>query len=129
VLPVEQILAAEVDVLAPCALGAALNALTIPTLRARIVAGAANNQLATAADGDTLAARGILYLPDYLVNAGGIVSVAREYRGEGEEQAVMAEVSRIGERVLELLDRSAASGRTPARESDAWARAKLVKAA
>lgn len=129
VLPVEQILAAEVDVLAPCALGAALNARTIPTLRARIVAGAANNQLATAADGDTLAARGILYLPDYLVNAGGIVSVAREYRGEGEEQAVMAEVSRIGERVLELLDRSAASGRTPARESDAWARAKLVKAA
>ncbi len=125
VLPVDGILAAEADVLAPCALGAVLNAASIPTLRCRIVAGAANNQLATVADGDALHARGVLYLPDYLVNAGGIISVAREYRNEGEEQAVMAEVSRISERVLELLDRVAASGRTPARESDAWARAKL----
>jgi leucine dehydrogenase len=126
-LPVDRILAAEAEVLAPCALGAVLNARSIPAVRAQIVAGAANNQLATPADGDALAARGVLYLPDYLVNAGGIVSVAREYRGEGEEQSVMAEVSRIEQRVLELLDRSAASGRTPARESDAWARAKLVK--
>lgn len=129
VLPVDAILAAEVDVLAPCALGAVMNARSIPGVKARIVAGAANNQLATPADGDALAARGILYLPDYLVNAGGIISVAREYRGEGEEQAVMAEVSRIGDRVLELLDRAAASGRTPARESDAWARSKLIRAA
>ena len=127
VLPVDRILAAEVDVLAPCALGAVLNAHSIPQLRCRLVAGAANNQLATPADGDALHARGILYLPDYLVNAGGIVSVAREYRGEGEEQAVMAEVTRIGERVEVLLERAAASGRTPARESDAWARAKLVR--
>jgi leucine dehydrogenase len=125
VLPVDQILSAEADVLAPCALGAVLNSASIPTLRSRIVAGAANNQLATPADGDALHARGILYLPDYLVNAGGIVSVAREYRGEGEEKAVMAEVSRIRERVLELLDRASASGQTPARASDAWARSKL----
>jgi leucine dehydrogenase len=128
-MPVERILAAEVDVLAPCALGAVLNADTIPTLRARIVCGAANNQLATPADGDALHARGVLYLPDYLVNAGGIISVAREYRGEGDEASVMAEVGRIGERVVELLDRAAASGRTPARESDAWARSKLKAAA
>ena len=128
VLPVDQILAAEVDVLAPCALGAVLNAQTVDRLRCRLVAGAANNQLATPADGDALQARGILYLPDYLVNAGGIISVAREYRGEGEEQAVMAEVSRIGDRVDELLARVRSSGRTPARESDAWARAKLVRA-
>jgi leucine dehydrogenase len=129
VLPVDQILAADVDVLAPCALGAVLNARSVPAVRAAIVAGAANNQLATAADGDALAARGVLYLPDYLVNAGGIVSVAREYHGEGEERAVMAEVSLIADRVLELLERSATSGRTPARESDAWARSKLVKRA
>ncbi len=125
-VPVDQILASDADVLAPCALGAVLNSASIPTLRARLVAGAANNQLATAADGDALHARGILYLPDYLVNAGGIVSVAREYRNEGDEQAVMAEVSRIAGRVEELLQRIQASGKSPAREADSWARSKLV---
>jgi len=126
---VHEILSADVDVLAPNALGAALNAQSIPTLRALLVAGAANNQLATAADGDALQARGICYLPDYLVNAGGIISVAREYRGEGEEAAVMAEVSLIGERVAELLARVKRENSTPARVADAWARAKLVKLA
>jgi leucine dehydrogenase len=125
VLGVDDILAADVDVLAPCALGASLNAVSIPTLRARMVAGAANNQLATVADGDTLHARGVMYLPDYLVNAGGIISVAREHRGEGEETAVMNEVSRIGERVIELLERVKAEGRTPGRIADDWARSLL----
>ena len=123
---VDEILSADVDVLAPCALGAALNSRSVPLIRARLIAGAANNQLATAADGDALQQRGICYLPDYLVNAGGIISVAREYRGEGEELAVMAEVSRIAERVAELLDRVKLAGTTPARVADAWARAKLV---
>jgi len=126
---VHEILAADVDVLAPCALGAVLNLGSVPQIRAKLIAGAANNQLATAADGDALQARGILYLPDYLVNAGGIISVAREYRNEGEEQAVMAEVSKIAGRVEELLGRVKASGNTPARESDIWARSKLVKPA
>lgn len=126
---VHEILAADVDVLAPCALGAVLNVGSVPLIRAKLIAGAANNQLATAADGDALQARGILYLPDYLVNAGGIISVAREYRNEGEEQAVMAEVSKIAGRVGELLERVKASGHTPARESDIWARSKLVKLA
>ncbi|MDN3921838.1 Leu/Phe/Val dehydrogenase [Roseateles violae] len=126
---VHEILAADVDVLAPNALGAALNAQSIPTLRARLVAGAANNQLATVADGDALQARGITYLPDYLVNAGGIISVAREYRGEGEEQAVMAEVGKIADRVTELLERVKTAGgdATPGRIADAWARSKLIK--
>ncbi|PZP31264.1 MAG: amino acid dehydrogenase [Roseateles depolymerans] len=126
---VAEILAAEADVLAPCALGAALNDKSIPAIRARLIAGAANNQLATPADGDALQARGICYLPDYLVNAGGIISVAREYRGEGEEQTVMAEVSRIADRVDELLDRVKQSGQTPARVADDWARSKLVRKA
>lgn len=128
VVGVDQILAAPVDVLAPCALGASLNAATIPTLQAKLVCGAANNQLALPSDGNLLADRGIAYLPDYLVNAGGIISVAREYRGEGEEQAVMAEVSRIAERVTELLARIKVSGRTPAAEADAWAQSLLVRA-
>ncbi|XHS77693.1 Leu/Phe/Val dehydrogenase [Burkholderiaceae bacterium UC74_6] len=127
VVGVNEILAAEVDVLAPCALGASLNTNSIPTLKARIVCGAANNQLATVADGDALQQRGIVYLPDYLVNAGGIISVAREFRGEGEEMAVMTEVTRIADRVTELLDRVKSSGQTPARAADDWARSKLVK--
>ncbi len=124
---IDEILSADVDVLAPCALGAALNSVSVPQIRAQLIAGAANNQLATAADGDALQQRGICYLPDYLVNAGGIISVAREYRNEGEESAVMAEVSRIGERVAELLERVKLENSTPCRVADAWARAKLVK--
>jgi len=127
VVTVEHILAAPCEVLAPCALGASLNAASIPTLQAQLICGAANNQLAMPHDGDELAKRGITYLPDYLVNAGGIISVAREYRGEGEEGAVMAEVSRIAERVQELLQRIKSSGRTPAAEADAWAQSLLVK--
>ncbi|MFY7866798.1 Leu/Phe/Val dehydrogenase [Roseateles sp.] len=126
---IDAILSAEVDVLAPCALGASLNAQSIPGIRAQLIAGAANNQLATVEDGDALQQRGICYLPDYLVNAGGIISVAREYRNEGEENAVMAEVSRIGERVAELLERVKSAGTTPGRVADDWARSKLVKPA
>ena len=128
-LSVDEILFAEADVLAPCALGASLSAYSVPQIRARLIAGAANNQLATAQDGDALQQLGICYLPDYLVNAGGIISVAREYRGEGEEAAVMAEVGLIADRVAELLERVKLTGSTPARAADAWARAKLVKPA
>ncbi|MGM9514069.1 Leu/Phe/Val dehydrogenase [Roseateles sp. DB2] len=124
---VGEILSVQADVLAPCALGAVLNAQSIPAIQAKLIAGAANNQLATVADGDALQARGITYLPDYLVNAGGIVSVAREFRNEGEESKVMAEVSEIRGRVAELLERIKVSGNTPGREADAWARSKLVK--
>ena len=63
------------------------------------------------------------------MNAGGIISVAREYRNEGEEQAVMAEVGKIAERVEELLARVQAADSTPARVADDWARSKLVRPA
>lgn len=122
----EAIVAADVDVLAPCALGAVLNALSVPRVRAKIVCGAANNQLAQPEDGDALHARGVLYLPDYLVNAGGIVSVAREHLGQGDEQSVMREVSTIGERVVELLERVRREGRAPGRVADDWARERLA---
>lgn len=116
----DALLAQPCDVLTPCAMGAALDARTVPQVRAAIVCGAANNQLATPEDGDALHARGVLYLPDDLVNAGGIVSVAREYLGQGDESAVMAEVARIADRVRELLERAA--GQPPGRVADAWAR-------
>jgi leucine dehydrogenase len=122
----DQILFEPADVLAPCALGAVFNATTVPRVQAGIVAGAANNQLATLEDGDRLHGRGVLYLPDFLVNAGGIISVAREYLGTGDEQAVMEEVARIRGRVAQLLERSA--GRSTARSAEAWAKEMLVRA-
>ncbi|MDB5999774.1 MAG: amino acid dehydrogenase [Rhizobacter sp.] len=123
----ENILACEADVLAPCALGRALDARSVGNVRARLVAGAANNQLGTLEDGDRLHARGVFYLPDYLVNAGGIVSCVREYEGTGTEAGVMEEVGRIGDRTNELIDRVLVTGEAPARVADAWAHEKLTK--
>lgn len=68
----------EVDVYAPCALGATINDTTIPLLKATIVAGCANNQLAEARHGEKLKELGILYAPDYVINAGGIINVSFE---------------------------------------------------
>lgn len=86
-VPVEQIHALECDVFAPCALGAGLNATTIPQLQCRVVAGSANNQLATPEDGASLAARGILYAPDFVVNAGGLINVSDELKGYQPDRA------------------------------------------
>ncbi len=121
VLPVDAILEADVDVLAPCALGGVLNTGSIPRLRARIIAGGANNQLATAADGDALAARGIVYVPDYVLNAGGVIAVAYEYLGDRDEQAVWGQVDRIGRTVGDILQRARHDGTTPVRAADALA--------
>ncbi|MES2116091.1 MAG: Glu/Leu/Phe/Val dehydrogenase dimerization domain-containing protein [Pseudomonadota bacterium] len=86
----------QADVFAPCALGAVLNASSISELGAGIVAGAANNQLALPEDGERLRARGILYCPDYVINAGGVISIAHE--GPCFERArMLREVARIGD--------------------------------
>lgn len=121
----KEILSAKVDVLAPCALGAVLNRSSVERVRAQIVVGAANNQLAALADGDLLHKRGVFYVPDFLVNAGGIISVAREMLGETSEQAVLDEVAQIEGRAHELIDRVKATGRPPARVADEWARSKV----
>ena len=106
-----EVLFSDVDVVAPCALGGVLTAATIPRLRAKVVAGAANNQLATADDGRRLAERDILYAPDYVVNAGGIISVAREYLGESSTAAVRADVGRIAARLRGIFDDAAVTAR------------------
>jgi leucine dehydrogenase len=80
----------EADVLSPCALGAILTPESIPALRVPVVAGGANNQLATPAEGDLIHQRGILYAPDYVINAGGIINVGSEYLGDGDEASVNA---------------------------------------
>lgn len=109
-VPASEILAIEADVLSPCALGAILDERSIASLQAGIVAGGANNQLATPADADRIHARGILYAPDYVINAGGIINVALEYLGQGDRAEVEARVAKIPERLESIWSESAKSG-------------------
>ena len=128
IVPPGELLFADVDILAPCALGNILTSSTIPRIRASIIAGAANNQLAAAADGARLAERGILYAPDYVINAGGIISVAGEYYHTSSEDQVRDDVGRIRER-LELIFKEASQTGRPTNEiADELAR-NLVAAA
>ena len=92
-----------------------------------MVAGAANNQLATNADDDHLYARGILYAPDYVVNAGGIINVAAEYLGQ-DQREVFDRVGRIPARLSAVLERAQADKQPPSRVADAMAR-ELIEAA
>lgn len=101
------ILSAEADILAPCAIGAVLNEATIPTLRVRAVCGGANNQLATPQDGARLHARGILYAPDFVVNAGGIINVATEIlRIDNRESWVAEKLAAVDETLDRILTRA-----------------------
>jgi leucine dehydrogenase len=125
VVPAEQILSEDVDVFAPCALGAVLNVNSISRLRAHIVAGAANNQLAEDKDGQTLQAAGVLYAPDYVINAGGIISVAREYAG-GTEAQVTAEIHEIPGRLIEIFDRARRQSRPTNAIADEMAQERIA---
>ena len=106
VVSLEEIFSVECDVFAPCALGSAMNDTTIPKLKAKIVAGAANNQLAEPRHGDDLHARGILYAPDYAINAGGLVNVAQEVLGY-DEQKSRAKTLKIYDTIFDIAERSA----------------------
>lgn len=99
----EQILLQDVDILAPCALGAVLDGRSIPQIKASIVAGAANNQLATAQDGQRLRDRNILYAPDYVINGGGIISAALEYMGDKTAEDVRTQIALIPARLTEIF--------------------------
>jgi leucine dehydrogenase len=107
-------LTAEVDVLAPCALGGVLDDDSVPRLRCRAIAGAANNQLAADHVGELLAARGILWVPDFVANAGGVVNIAVELEPEGYDTArAESRVRAIGDTVRTVLDHADATGVTP----------------
>lgn len=114
----------EADLFAPCALGAGLNARTIPELGAKIIAGAANNQLECPEDAGTIAKRGILYAPDFIVNAGGIINVACEYLGETEDQ-VERRVSAIPGRLISILNEAQFKQVTPSQLANIKANEKI----
>lgn len=105
IVPLDKIFEIECDVIAPCALGSALNDQTIPRLKTKIVAGAANNQLAEPRHGDDLHQRGILYAPDYAINAGGLVNVAQEVLGYDANKS-RAKTMEIFDTIYEIADRS-----------------------
>lgn len=101
----DQIFGLDVDVFAPCALGGAINDDTLPQLKASIIAGAANNQLAEERHGEELLRRGILYAPDYVINAGGIVDVSYERNGFDRDKMIR-HVDGIYDTLLEVFERS-----------------------
>jgi len=101
-----QILSEDVDILSPCAMGAILNSESIPQIKASVIGGAANNQLATEADGQSLFDRNILYAPDYVINGGGIISVSLEYMGNKTESEVHAQIALIPGRLTDIFAKS-----------------------
>lgn len=120
VVPPDAIFGLEVDVFAPCALGAVINDQTIPQLKAGIVAGASNNQLAEARHGVELMKRGILYAPDYVINAGGIIDVYHERIGF-DRDALIRHVEGIYDNLMEIFERARQEERPTGEVADAIA--------
>jgi leucine dehydrogenase len=119
----------ECDVFAPCATGAVLTEETIPHLRCRVVAGAANNQLRTAEDGGRLRDAGILYAPDYVINAGGVIYLAG-YETLGWDGATMAKrLEGIGDTLVEVFEAAERDRISTASAADRLARARLAASA
>jgi len=104
-----EILGVDADVFSPCAIGHVLNAQSIDRLRAPIIAGCANNQLSQDFIAEILRQRGVLYAPDYIINAGGLISALLEM-GIEDETAVLARVDAIGNRLLDLFAQSDKEG-------------------
>ena len=123
-----EIMTLEADVFSPNALGAVLTTDTIAELRVPIVAGGANNQLATPAEGDLVHRRGILYAPDYVINAGGIINVASEYLKDADEAGVRSRIEQIPGRLEQIWAESDATGRNPAAVADDMAKRLIGRA-
>ncbi|MEM9880632.1 MAG: Glu/Leu/Phe/Val dehydrogenase dimerization domain-containing protein [Pseudomonadota bacterium] len=118
----------QTDVFAPCALGGVVTEHFAQTVNVPIIAGGANNQLLTPAAGDILHARRILYAPDYVINAGGIVVVDAEYRGDSDIDGILSKVDAIGARVSQLFDESEHADQPTYVLADQAARAKISAA-
>ena len=127
VVGLDSILDARCEIFAPCALGAVIDERSVARLRARIVCGAANNVLATDEDGDRLADNGVLYAPDYVVNAGGIINVAAEHLGWSVEDAE-TRVRQTDRRLAEVRDFADRRGLAPHRAADLLARQRIAAA-
>jgi leucine dehydrogenase len=121
-VPVDDILYATVDIVAPCALGGVFDSASIARLRCRAVAGAANNQLANAEAGRALAARGIVYAPDYAINVGGLIDLVHARAGNYQVSAVLEDCRGIYTTTLDILERAAKSREATSDVADRLAR-------
>ncbi|VAW06353.1 Branched-chain amino acid dehydrogenase [deaminating] [hydrothermal vent metagenome] len=102
----EDAIAVDADIFSPCALGGAINVDTVERLKAKVVAGAANNQLKTPDMGARLQERGVLYAPDYVINAAGVISVGLEILGRWSEIEMTRRIDKIGDTLTEIFDRA-----------------------
>ena len=123
-VPAEEIYDVDCDVFAPCALGGVLNDETIPRLRCDAVCGSANNQLGERRHADELAERGILYAPDYVANAGGLISGVVELEG-GDTDAALERVVGIRDRLDRIFETARTEGVTPAAAADRYAERRM----
>ena len=126
-VPPDAVYDRDCDVFAPCAVGGVVDDETVPRLECDIVAGAANNVLAERRHADALRDRGILYAPDYVINAGGLITVAKEHLGGTREDA-FAEAAAIGDRLRDLIDRADHRGTTVLEAADEYAESRLESA-
>jgi len=123
-VPTDEIYDVDCDVFAPCAVGGVINDETIPRLSCDIVAGAANNILESRHHATALREQGVLYAPDYVLNAGGLITVAKEHTGGTRDEAY-AEAEAIGDRLLEMIERADEEGTTVLDAAEAYAEARL----
>ncbi len=121
----EEIYGVECDVFSPCARGAILNQTTIPQLECEMVVGAANNQLESAEDGSVLHELGILYAPDYAVNAGGIINIYVEHEGTYRRERALELTDKIYQTMLTLFERSEELGKAPFIVADKMAQERI----
>jgi leucine dehydrogenase len=129
VVPTDEVVETEVDVYSPCAVGGTLNAETIPRLACRAVAGCANNQLAEEADAGRLRERGILYAPDYVANAGGVIQLIGVEDEHWDDARLEQALARIGETLRSLFREADEAAITPAEAADRLVRRRLAEAA
>ncbi len=123
---IDDIYCQDVDVYAPCALGASINDVTIPQLKCSIIAGAANNQLSEDRHGDILKQKGILYTPDYVINAGGIINVSFEHQEGGyKKQDALDKVDEIYGTLTEIFGAAESEGKTTNVVADELARKRI----
>ena len=122
----DDILGTECDVLAPCALGGVLDETTVPLLRCRAVCGAANNQLADDSIDDLLHAQGVLYAPDFVANAGGIINIAEEFTGYSRDRA-LERAAGIEGTMAQVLERARAEGCGPGHVAEDMARERIER--
>ena len=127
VVDADEIIKVQAEVLAPCAMGASINDRTIDTIKAQVIAGAANNQLSTESMGDKLSQRGILYAPDYVINAGGVIDIYHQ-RSDSNAAAMKAHIERIGNNLEAIFTRSDEEGAGTNHVANAMAEERIAQA-